>query len=147
MRVAPTSISEAHVLQWLLNQPRGWLAQVTAEPKWGASARARVLSGGPVAALVIAVHAAPESVQPVIEQVRALLAQLARGSATARDVSMAESGLRKAEVALSRAPVERLISTWRGRSTKRSTIADFRRFAQRALAPSKHVVVTVRTRD
>ncbi len=147
VRVAPTSLAEARVLEWLLNQPRGWLAQATAEPKWGASARARILSGGPVAALAIAIHALPESVQPVIAQVRALLAQLASGTATARDVELANRHLRETAEATNRTALGRLLATWRGADARPASPGEFQRFARLTLGPSKHVVITVRARD
>jgi hypothetical protein len=139
---------EALITQWLLNQPRGWLAQALRVPGLASAARARLLGGAGASALIIEIHALEGRAKEAVAQVRGLLERLARGAATEQDVQLAERALQKAELHRNLDPRRRIVELWRAAPESRpATLASLRRMHQRALSAPSHVVVHVKSRD
>lgn len=138
---------EALLTQWLLNQPRGWLAQALRVPGLAGAARARLLGGAGASALVIEIHALEGRAHEAVAQVRGLLERLGRGAATEQDLQLAERALLKAELHRNLDPRRRVVELWRGASESRAaTLASLRRMHQRAFSAASHVVVHVKPR-
>jgi hypothetical protein len=89
---------EARAAVYLLNRPLGLLEQTLSD--LSASASARALGGPQAAALTVEIAAASGSEQAAVERVRALFDRLALpGAVSARDFSLAQRELERAEAA------------------------------------------------
>ncbi len=139
----PPDEAAARATQYLLNRKRGWLDQALSVPGLVTSARAHLLGGGTEQALVVEVRALDGKTREAVDQVRALFDRLAQGACQASDVTLAQRAL-EAELGVAQLnPRGRLARLWAGSPRRTAlTLAGLRGF-QRALAGSRHLVVSI----
>ena len=142
----PTPL-EARVTAYLLNRPSGWLDTAVRLPGLALHAEASVLGGGEASALVVEVSAPDQKAKEAAQQVRALFARVAEGSATSAELDAAQRGLEAAELERASDPRHRVVRLWLAEPrTQPLDLATLRRFHKQALAPERHVLVVTRAR-
>jgi hypothetical protein len=136
----PGTQADAEWVTFLLNRPGGLLDQALQGTRLG-RAQARLLGGELRAALVIEVHAFDENQKDAVAQVRALLARLASGALSPKDVEVARAHFARVRLGRSLDPRQRLIKTWGVAPDTEPTAASIRRFLQLNLAAPRQLVV------
>ena len=136
----PGSLAEAEWLTYLLDRPGGLLDQALKGTRLG-RARARLVGGQLRAALIIEVHAFPETQKDAIAQVRALLTRLSGGAVSPADVDIAREHFARSRRGRSLDPRQRLLQTWGAAAPADPTAASIRRFLQLNLTLSHQLVV------
>ena len=139
---------EAEWTVHLLNRPNGWLDRSLKVPGLAVHAEAALLGGSDAAALAVEIVATGDKAREAASQVRAVLARLAEGAATAEDLAGAKAAYDDAQAARAVDPRERVVRLWLGRTTPLPVpdLAALRRFHHEALSPEHHVVVLPRSR-
>ncbi len=132
--------SEAELLVWLLSRPNGWLAGALPKAR-AATATATLLGGTRAAALSIEIQA-EDGAEEAVASVRALLARLARGAATAREFELAARALDARDLERAYDPAHRAVALWLGRSVQppKPQLERLKQLMQ-SLESSRHVVV------
>ena len=132
-----------------MNRPGGWLDQALMAPELASSARAFVLGGHRMGALVVELRADPDRVEDATAQVRALMANLARGAVTPEDALSAGLAMQEETERAARDPNSRLLRLWMlppgpGQPQNRPvTLQSLKSFLAEAFRPRGHVVVVV----
>jgi hypothetical protein len=139
--------TEAEWTVFLMNRSGGWLDRSLKVPGVASQAHASLLGGAAASALVIEVAALTPDAEEAVAQVRALLARLARGAATAADFTASEQAFAAATRRTAFDPRRRIVDLWRGaRSGPPPTLETLRKFHAAALGDAGHVVVVERPR-
>jgi hypothetical protein len=139
------ALRAANLLVSALDGDAGWLDRALSGLATASSVR--VLGAPRAPALVVRIAAPQASLDPAVQQTRALFERLRSGAVTAADLDRALARHARAELAKSLDPRARLVSTWRGTSLAspvRVTLDELRDFAQRALTEETMVVVAAR---
>ncbi len=132
-----------------MNRPGGWLDQALISPDLASSARAFVLGGHQMGALVVELRAEPDRVDEAVAQVRGLMASLARGAVTPKDALSAAVAVEAEEGRAARDPNSRLLRLWMlpplpNQPTRHTvTLQSLKSFLAKTFRPRGHVVVVV----
>lgn len=142
----PRMSDEAMATALLLNRQAGWVHEALVSPGLASSARAYVLGGSKIAALILEVRAANGDLDSAVAQARGLLARLADGAARSEDLTLAKSLLDTMRQESALDPRHRIVKLWQGpHKPSRLTLKSLRSM-HRALRGDAHQVVMVRPR-
>ncbi len=148
--VAPTPAGiplEAEWTAYLLNRPNGWLERSVRVPGLAVHADATLLGGKDAAALAIEIVGTEDKAREAVAQVRAVLARLSEGAATAEDLAAANASYDAALAERAVDPRERVVRLWIGAPDPvLPDLAALRRFQRATLAPERHIVVLPKER-
>lgn len=132
---------EALWTEILMNRPDGWLHQALTRPGLVSTARARVLGGSTLAALIIEIQAVDGKREEAVAQVRGLFERLRAGAATAEDVRVARDVSERHEAERQRNPRARLIEVWHGARRQSASLESLHALHQSVFEPGREVVV------
>ncbi len=141
--------AEARWAVHAMNRPGGWLDQALISPDLASSARAFVLGGHQMGALVVELRAEPDRVEDAVAQVRGLMASLARGAVTPKDALSAAVAMETERGRAARDPNSRLLRLWmllpppNQQIKQQVTLQSLKSFLAKTFRPRGHVVVVV----
>jgi hypothetical protein len=138
---------EATLTELLMNRSDGWLQQALARPGLVSTARARVVGGSALAALVIELHTIDGKREEAVAQIRGLLERLRTGAASASDLRTAAELLSRREALRGLNPRARVVELWQGRARARATLESLRALHRVAFEAGREVVVLADTAD
>jgi len=138
---------EAEALAEWLNAPSGPLARVLSTNHLNATARAGVIGGGRVAALVVEIHASDDDARKAVLEARRVLERLSQSPLPPEDLATAQRFAERRALSVSLDPRRRLVDLWRGTERTPPLTAVSLRAFQATLSPANQVVVFVMHKD
>ena len=138
---------EAEAFSALLNDAHGPLASALSAAQLGASARASIIGGGRIAALVIEVRANEDDVRKATLEVRRTLDRLLTTQWSNDELSAAQQAATQRARGASLDPRRRIVDLWRGSKPESPLSRSSLRAFQHDLTGAAQVVVYVLHRD
>ena len=138
---------EAEAAVELLNAPNGALARALSASHISASARASVIGGGRVAALVVEIHASDDEARRATLEVRRVLERFSQSPLSADELAAAERSAERRAVTASLDPRRRIVDLWRGAPASLALSPSSMRAFLTTLSPTAQVVVYVTHKD
>jgi hypothetical protein len=137
---------EAEALALTLNAPSG-LAQALGAAQLDASARASIIGGGRMAALLIEIHASDENAHTATLEVRRTLERIIQTPLSNDELGAAQRAGEQRALGASLDPRRRIVDLWRGSEPQPPLSRSSLRAFQATLSGAPQVVVSVTHRD
>jgi hypothetical protein len=138
---------EAEAIALTLNANGGPLSRAFGAAQLNASARASLIGGGRVAALVVEIHANDEDAHRATLEVRRVLDHVVQASLSNDELLAAQRATEQRALGASLDPRRRIVDLWRGAPPDPPLSRSSLRAFQATLAGAAQVVVSVTHRD
>ena len=138
---------EAEAIALTLNAAEGPLSRAFSVAQLNASARASVIGGGRVAALIVEIHASDDDARKATLEVRRALDHIVQAPLSNDELAAAQRATEQRTLGASLDPRRRIVDLWRGLPPDPPLSRSSLRAFQATLAGAAQVVVSVTHRD